>query len=177
MSFRFRLQRVLELREKAEQARARALQDANDQADTVRRQQDAIQALRRVQRESLDAASRGLIAAGELQHLSFIIGQLDERLVRVGDDMQEAERIVAEAQAALQAASRDRRVIDRLKERHAERWYDAAQLRDRNHMDEIALTRFTRARASGDEAGTEPPATPSRRPAAGRPTPPATQAV
>lgn len=147
MSFRFRLQRVLELREESEQARARTLAHATDQAEECKRQQDAMHSLRELQRESLQAAARGVITAGELHHLSFIIGQLDDRLARASDDVQEAERIVAEAQAALHIASRDRRVIDRLKERHSERWYDTEQQRDRMHMDEMALSRFTQARS------------------------------
>mgnify|MGYP000113435803 CR=1 FL=1 len=155
MSFRFRLQRVLELREKSEQARAQTLNAANLNADEQRRQQDAMFALRQLQRDSLEAASRGVITAGELQHLNFIIDQLDDRLVRAADDVQEAERLVAEAQIALQLASRDRRVIDRLKARHVERWQDTEQHRDRNHMDEIALARFTRKRMPGNTTGSE----------------------
>lgn len=153
MSFKFRLQRVLELREKSEQARARTLREASDSADVVRQQQDAMQALRALQRDSLEAASRGAISAGELQHLTFIIDQLDDRLARATDDVAEAERIVAEAREALNLASRDRRVLDRLKEKHSERWWEDAQQRDRLHMDEIALSRFTRSRMSGEDAG------------------------
>jgi len=155
MSFRFRLQRVLELREKSEQARAQTLHAANENADEQRSHQDAMFALRQLQRDSLEAVSHGVITAGEMQHLAFIIDQLDDRLLRAADDVVEAERLVAEAQVALQLASRDRRVIDRLKERHVERWQDAEQQRDRTHMDEIALARFTRKHKSGDAAGSE----------------------
>jgi flagellar protein FliJ len=144
MSFKFRLQRVLELREQSEQARARAVREATDSADDARRRQDAITALRTLQRDALTAAARGFITAGELQHLQFVIGALDDRLVRAADDVRNAERVVTEAQAALQLASRDRRVLDRLKDRHSERWHDIATQQDRTMMDEIALTQFTR---------------------------------
>ncbi len=149
MSFRFRLQRVLELREKSEQARARTFAEATDQADEVRRRQDAMHELHLLQRETASAAARGTITAGEMQHFAFLLGQLDDRLARGANDMQDAERQLAEAQAALQLASRDRRVLDRLKGRHAERWQDADQQRDRLMMDEIALSRFARARLAG----------------------------
>ncbi len=180
MSFKFRLQRVLELREQSEQARARAVRDATDNADDARRRQDAIASLRTLQRETLSAAARGFITAGELQHLQFLIGALDDRLVRAADDVAAAERVVAEAQAALQRASRDRRVLDRLKDRHSERWTDATVQRDRTLMDEIALTQFTRrtlaALDTRDAAiAALPPSTnqPSRR----TPTPLATVAI
>jgi flagellar export protein FliJ len=115
MSFSFRLQRVLELREKAEQARARTLRDANENADLLREQANALHSLRTLQRESLDAASRGLISAGELQHVAYLIDQLDTRLAKASDDAAEAQRVALEAQQALQLASRDRRVLGRLK--------------------------------------------------------------
>jgi flagellar FliJ protein len=178
VSFRFRLQRVLELREKSEQARAQTLHAATQNADEQRRQQDAMRSLRQLQRDSLEAASHGVITAGELQHLAFIIDQLDDRLVRASDDVLEAERLVAEAHAALQLASRDRRVIGRLKERHVERWQDAEQMRDRNDMDEIALSRFTRKRMSGDAAGPEQMSGNGNTPSSTRSTtPPASPAI
>ncbi len=151
MSFSFRLQRVLELREKAEQARARTLRDANENADLLREQANALHSLRTLQRESLDAASRGLISAGELQHVAYLIDQLDTRLAKASDDAAEAQRVALEAQQALQLASRDRRVLGRLKEKHAERWSETEQQRDRLAMDEIALSRFTRKRLTGDK--------------------------
>lgn len=155
MSFKFRLQRVLELREKSEQARARTLREASESADLMREQANALQALRTLQRDSLDAASRGVITAGELQHVAYVIDQLDTRLERATVDAAEAERLAIEAQQALQLASRDRRVLGRLKEKHAERWMETEQQRDRLHMDEIALSRFTRKRVTGEPADAE----------------------
>lgn len=152
MSFRFRLQRVLELREKSEQARARTFADASENADTARRHQQAMHDLHLLQRETASAASQGAITAGEMQHFAFLLNQLDARLEHGADGVQEAERLVAEAQTALQSASRDRRVLDRLKERHAERWQEEDQHRDRVDMDEIALTRFARKRRLGDHS-------------------------
>lgn len=152
MSFRFRLQRVLELREKSEQARARTLREASESADHMRAQANALHALRTLQRESLDDASRGLITAGELQHVAYVIDELDMRLARATVDAAEAERVAIEAQQALQLASRDRRVLGRLKEKHAERWSETAQQQDRLQMDEIALSRFTLKRLTSETA-------------------------
>lgn len=161
MSFRFRLQRILELREKSEQARARTLADASEQADAARRHQQAMHELHWLQRETASAASQGAITAGELQHFAFLLDRLDDRLVHGADNVQEAERLLAEAQSALHLASRDRRVLDRLKDRHVERWQVEGQHRDRVDMDEIALTRYSRKRRPGDlTAATPTPETP-----------------
>jgi flagellar FliJ protein len=180
MSFKFRLQRVLELREKSEQARARAVRDATDGADDARRRQAAIAALRTLQRDTLSAAARGHITAGELQHVQFLIGALDDRLLQAADDVRDAERAVADAQDALQRASRDRRVLDRLRERHSERWHDVTTQQDRTMMDEIALTQFTRRTlAALDERDATAAATlPSTGPVSRRtPTPSASLAI
>lgn len=149
MSFQFRLQRLLELRAKAEQGRARTLVDAAERADELRRQQSAVQTLRQLQRESAEAAATGRITAGELQQFTYLLDQLDHRLARTADDVQQAERLVDEARMALQDASRDRRVLDRLKDRHEQRFHEAAVQQDRLLMDEVALSRFTQARRAG----------------------------
>lgn len=180
MSFKFRLQRVLELREQSEQARARAVRDATESAEDARRRQEAIASLRMLQRETLTAAARGLITAGELQHLQFLIGALDDRLARAADDVRDAERVVADAQQALQRASRDRRVLDRLKDRHSERWTDAAMQQDRTLMDEIALTQFTRrtlAELDSRDAAMAPPPPSTGQASRRLPTPAATSAI
>jgi flagellar FliJ protein len=44
----------------------------------------------------------------------------------------------------LEEAARDRRVLDRLKARHAETWHADKALKDRVAMDEIALAQFSR---------------------------------
>ena len=48
MTFKFRLQRILELREQAEQAKARALVSAQDAAEDARRAHDTLTDLRAV---------------------------------------------------------------------------------------------------------------------------------
>lgn len=44
----------------------------------------------------------------------------------------------------LEEAARDRRVLDRLKERHTDAWRTDEATKDRVHMDEVALTQFAR---------------------------------
>ena len=85
-----------------------------------------------------------------MQHFAFLLERLDEHLLATAEDVAAAEQVVAEARAALQLASRDRRVLDRLKDRHAERWQESELQRDRVAMDEIALNRFTRTRPASD---------------------------
>ena len=56
----------------------------------------------------------------------------------------QADEGVHKAKVTLDEAARDRRVLDRLKERHTDVWRAEEAARDRVHMDEVALTQFAR---------------------------------
>jgi flagellar FliJ protein len=144
--FRFRLQRVLELRAEHEQAKARELASAQDAADAAKRAQDAIASLRASSRAEIDVAQGEQPRVGHLHQLGLVLQSIDARLERAGETVQSAETVVQEAQDALADAARDRRILDRLKDRHAEQWRAEEAARDRVSMDEVALARFGRKR-------------------------------
>ncbi|MES2521528.1 MAG: flagellar export protein FliJ [Gemmatimonadota bacterium] len=142
--FRFRLQRVLELREESEQAKARLLAAAQDAADAARREQEALAAMRDSSRAELHAAHADAPRIGHLHQLGFVLQSLDQRVQNAGEVVHAADEVVASAQGELTDAARDRRVLDRLKERHAESWRAEEAHKDKLQMDEIALARFGR---------------------------------
>ena len=144
--FRFRLQRVLELREEHEQAKARELASAKDAADAARREQEALAAVRDSSRAELHAAHAETPRVGHLHQLGFVLQSLDHRVETATESVKAADVVVDAAQGALVDAARDRRVLDRLKERHAEVWRAEEAQKDRLLMDEIALGRFGRKR-------------------------------
>ncbi|MBL0173464.1 MAG: flagellar export protein FliJ [Gemmatimonadaceae bacterium] len=153
--FNFRLQRILELREKAEQAKARELASAQDLAESARRERDALAALHATSRAEVDAAHRTEPRIGHLQQLGLVLQSLDQRLESAGETVRAADEVVDSAQKLLDAASRDRRVLDRLKVRHTDQWRVEEAHKDRLGMDEIALSRFSRnaeARTKDDSA-------------------------
>jgi flagellar FliJ protein len=147
--FRFRLQRVLELREEHEQAMARELASAKDAADTARREEETLAAVRDSARAELHAAHADTPRVGHLHQLGFVLQSLDQRAQSATEAVQAADVVVDTATAALVDAARDRRVLDRLKERHAETWRAEEAQKDRLQMDEIALGRFGRGRDDG----------------------------
>lgn len=142
--FKFRLQRILELREQAEQAKARALASAQDAAEAARKERDALADLHKSSRAELDAAHHGEPRIGHLQQLGFVLQALDQRLESAGDSVKAADEIVAGARKLLDDAARDRRVLDRLKDRHTDQWRIEEAHKDRLGMDEIAISRFAR---------------------------------
>ena len=142
--FRFRLQRVLELRERREQAVATELVQAKDAASAARETREALESAR------TDLASAPAVASsvGELLNLAFLLEQLDARVTDADSAVGEADETVTRVQDALRVAFQDRRALDLLRERHLDSWRAAETQLDRQTMDEIALTRFTQAAAN-----------------------------
>lgn len=144
--FKFRLQRVLELREKREEARAIELSKAQDDALRAREQRDELQAMHQASRAQITSAQHSDPTVGHLHHLGFVLGALDQRLAQAAQIVTKAEDVVSEKRVSLEEAARDRRVLDRLKEKHTDVFRAEESQRDRIAMDEIALTRFARIR-------------------------------
>ena len=144
MSFKFRLQRILELREQHEQAKARELAAAQAAADEAQRAKDAIASLRADSHAQLHSTTRAAPRVGHLHQLGTVLASLDERLIVADDVVKHADAGVHQAKSMLEEAARDRRVLDRLRERHAEAWRSDEAQKDRVRMDEVALTQFAR---------------------------------
>lgn len=180
--FRFRLQRVLDLRARTERDAATALVSAQEAADAARDAQLALQRTRAELAARLSSgmavgglAAGGLLAAmakddgtprsmqaementmqegarpsapgasvGELRNLSFLLDRLDASVAGAAQQTAAAEQVVGAKEDALRSAYRERRTLDRLRERHQDAWRATEAAQDRTLMDEIALTRFT----------------------------------
>lgn len=154
--FKFRLQRVLELREKHEEAKAIELAKAEDAANAARSERDHLQALRTASRDQIANANASQPTVGHLHHMGFVLNALDHRLVKASESVSKAEGVVSEARGLLEVAARDRRVLDRLKDKHSDQHRAGEAQRDRVLMDEIALTLFTRQRIAEKRENAEP---------------------
>jgi flagellar FliJ protein len=146
--FKFRLQRVLELREENEQEKARLLANAEAVAEQARANRDELVRMREESRTELLAAQTGHSRVGQLQQLNIVVVALEQRILLANDAVANAEKLVVDARHAVELAARDRQVLDRLKEKHAQVWRMEELHADRQHMDEIALSRFGRNRES-----------------------------
>ena len=138
--FRFRLQQVLDLREQHERALASQLAQA---MGAEREAQAALEGLRAVRTASGEAVMGGSHSIGELTNLAFILDRLDGQIANASDAVTAAGQTVAQMKDAVTAAFQDRRVLDRLRDRHAESHRVAEGQIDQRTMDDIALTRYT----------------------------------
>ena len=144
--FRFPLQRVLDLRQRQERDAATALAAAHDAAAAARDAEHALLSARAELAAALAPAGPGA-AVGALRTTAFLIGRLDAEAQAAGAAADAADAAVSDREQALRAAYRDRRALDRLRERHHVAWQGGAVAADRQQMDEIALTRFAQREA------------------------------
>lgn len=138
--FRFRLQQVLDLREKQERHLATQLASA---LGAERAAKDTLNGLRAERNAGAEGVQDGQAhSVGELANLAFIMQQLDDRIAGANDVVSAANDSVSQVQEALTTAFKDRRVLDRLRERHEETYRATTEQTDRRTMDDIALSRF-----------------------------------
>lgn len=138
--FRFRLQQVLDLREQQERHLATQLATALGAEQAAKDALDGLQAER-------DAGANGMQdgvprSIGELTTLAFILQHMDGQITNAHETVSAANDSVGQVKEALTAAFKDRRVLDRLRERHEETYRATAEQTDRRAMDDIALSRF-----------------------------------
>lgn len=148
--FRFRLQRVLELRQEAERALAASLNAAQGQAAAARSVRTSIEDARAANQQSLTHASNSGSPVSALQQLQYVLGALDVRLQLANSNIVTADSLVRRAQDELRLAFQARHALDTLREKQADVHRVAEQQTDRSLMDEIALTRYHHDTSSTD---------------------------
>jgi flagellar FliJ protein len=145
--FRFRLQKILELRARLEKESASRLNTARVEADVAQRAMETLELARRESSEEVGRAGGATIQAGELQRLSLFVQQLDLHLAVASEAMDEADARVDDMQSEFKDALTRRRVLDNLREKHLGLWKTEESQRDRATMDAIALARHASKRA------------------------------
>ena len=149
--FRFRLQKVLNVRKMHEQESAVRVAEARRVADDAQRTVEALDSARHAGLAERERAGNGARSAGELQHLSFIIAQIGEHLAAADDACRSADERVDALVSEFTDAVRQRRVIDQLRDRQRGVWQNAQVQADRKLMDELALTRHNASRPADSE--------------------------
>ena len=86
-----------------------------------------------------DGAPRSV---GELTTLAFVLQQMDGQITDANEVVNAANEGVSQFQEAFNTAFKDRRVLDRLRERHEESHRVIAEQTDRRTIHDIALSRF-----------------------------------
>ena len=148
--FKFSLQRVLDLRAKREQAAAVTLASAREEADQARLEVEALEQVRADGAQSAASVVGAAITVGQLQNLGLVLRYLDEHLDSAREQVDQADAQVERCMVDFTSASQDRRVLDRLRDKHRQSWSATEVQEDRKAMDAIALTRHVRGKNSKD---------------------------
>jgi flagellar export protein FliJ len=141
---KFSLQRVLELKQRRELAMAGLLAQARTAADQARRSEAEIEAAREQDDTERLAISRVVNRAGVLMNMAYLTRDLDQRLEPARTAVRSADRTVDERLADFHLALRERRALDRLREKRMEAVSIEEERVDQAATDEVAIMRFTR---------------------------------
>ncbi|CAN5909912.1 hypothetical protein BH11GEM2_BH11GEM2_09790 [soil metagenome] len=142
--FSFRLQKVLDLKQRAAQAAAMQLATAHARANNARQALETLSSIRQAGGAQLAAAHSEHATAGQLQNIAYVLERMDQRLDQAEEVVQVAAAQVDGAQSDMTLAQQAKRALDRLRDRQLGDWHDGMRHVDRELMDSLALTLFTR---------------------------------
>ena len=145
----FSLQRLLNLRADRERDIAAQLARAAEAADRAAARHDAALDVQADGARQLENISRDGASIGTITSLTTAMSSLASRTETAASSRHEAEASAEAIGALMLEATKNRRMIERLRERHVLAVRDADAARDRAMMDAAALDRFIAARAGG----------------------------
>lgn len=156
-AFSFRLEKVLELRRHVERETAAKLARARTEVETARQAMAALESARSAGRDHLARAHGAGSSIGQLQNLQYVLDRIGHLIDEAMTAANSAEQNVNAVLADMAVALRERRILDRLRERDLESWRIEQQRAEQRSMDEAALVRHAKARRSADHAKDELP--------------------
>lgn len=141
MAFRFRMEKVLDHRQRILDEKSRAVGEAARSVSVLAARAEEI----RRDISFLLAGGRETAAAPQqMRQRRLWLDFLGETLVRREEELAQAESVLAERRKLLTAAWRDREVLRKLKARQKEDWEQEQRRRERRELDEIGQVRAER---------------------------------
>ncbi|MGI9625278.1 MAG: flagellar export protein FliJ [Longimicrobiales bacterium] len=148
--FRFRLEKLRGLRWAEEQEKARRLAEAGTALDRAQgileRIAESEAGVQSRMRDALEEAP----TAGVVQNLMVLLDAMRRQRTAAEEDRAAALDQVVEATTQLQEATRERKILDRLRDRHRGEWVREERQREQSILDEANRGRHQRL---GDELG------------------------
>lgn len=147
-SFRFRLERVRALRERAEDEAKQAFAGAMVQRlRSVQEMEDAAKRVEQARRAQLGAHTAPMNATELIAGQAYL--ERSERAHRVSqDDLSRHDQSLAQRRGELTEAARDRQALERLKEHRRVEFQREQDRVEASELDEIAINGFRRRAAA-----------------------------
>jgi flagellar FliJ protein len=147
--FVFRLQSVLRHREHVEQERQRDLAVAQAEMTRLRAELKALNDA--LQASAAELKANGLTGSLDVNYLAahrrYTVAMQRQGLTLV-QDMARQQKKVDEAQRLLGEAAKERKVIEKLRERQHERWADESNRKEAAQLDEVGMQMTYRRHAA-----------------------------
>jgi flagellar protein FliJ len=133
--FSFKLQGVLEQRKSAERQRQRDVATAQHLLLKLQAEIDALAAVSRS--SAIELRAGRLSAAALAAHQRFVLS-MRHKAGALKQQRRDAERDLHDAQAALTEAAKQRKVMEKLREREHAKWAEQERRRDAQDADDVA---------------------------------------
>src|SRR5437867_2965313 len=133
--FTFKLAGVLEHRKQLERQRQRELAVAQQKVLGVQAEIDALNA---VKRSSSDHLRTGRLTAASLAAHQRFAAAMRQKATSLARQLDHARHEVEGAQLTLLEAAKQRKIMEKLRERELARWTEAQQRRESAEADEVA---------------------------------------
>ncbi|MDI6793161.1 MAG: flagellar export protein FliJ [bacterium] len=140
MPFRFRFQRILEIREHKEEVLRGELSEAKRK---LSQQEQVVSSLNEAHLNCLDELRQRKKTGIIPEEIRWYQRYLNKLLVEIASEEKKQENLSKEVDAARQRlvkASQDKRVMERLKDRALERYKEEEALKEQDFLDELGIS-------------------------------------
>lgn len=142
--FKFRLEKVLDMRIQKEQRLQQRFQELLAMAELERQKLAALEERQQQYREELSQKQRGSVEVNEVMNYLSYLELLAEAIIQQTEILREAEERAEEARLDLVQASQEKKAVEKLKEKQLEE-FNKEQLREEIiFLDDISSSRFNR---------------------------------
>jgi flagellar FliJ protein len=155
--FRFRLQPVLNVAEKREESAQHDLVIARSREEELRGQLKAMERTWLAWEAKLRREQRGALDMKRLREHSDMLRRLQRQIGEQRERLAEAERLAAARRDALTEVAKERRTLERMREKQLARHHAACAAREVKSADDLVTTRLAANRSAGHENGAKTP--------------------
>lgn len=142
--FKFRLEKVLDMRIQKEQRLQQRFQELLAMAELERQKLAALEERQQQYREELSQKQKGSVEVNEVMNYLSYLELLAEAIIQQTEILREAEERAEEARLDLVQASQEKKAVEKLKEKQLEE-FNKEQLREEIiFLDDISSSRFNR---------------------------------
>jgi flagellar FliJ protein len=143
-AFPFSLSKVLDYRRHQEQEEARTLAQARIEAEAAHKARVDLEEIQSQGRAKLAEAHNSGGSVGQIRNMEFVLSRLEDHLQDADAVCQKADEGVVERVKTYVEALKERRTLDKLRDKRFEEWKVEEGRKEQKVMDEVAITRHGR---------------------------------